>query len=48
MDFGMDDQVLMGMGIESVRVQEGYFRPHYAQEVRGNRLLLDPSGGCGF
>lgn len=26
----------------------GYFRPHYAQEVRGNRLLLDPSGGCGF
>ena len=27
---------------------EGHFKPHYAQEVRGNRLLLDPSGGCGF
>ncbi len=26
----------------------GYFLPHYAQEVKGNRLLLDPSGGCGF
>ncbi len=27
---------------------EGRFRPQYAQEVRGNRLLLDPDGGCGF
>jgi len=26
----------------------GYFQPRYAQEVRGNRLLLDPMGGCGF
>lgn len=26
----------------------GRFQPHYAQEVRGNRLLLDPLGGCGF
>jgi hypothetical protein len=27
---------------------EGFFKPHYDQEVRGNRLLLDPLGGCGF
>ncbi|MCK4417378.1 MAG: hypothetical protein KAV99_04355 [Candidatus Latescibacteria bacterium] len=27
---------------------KGYFKSHYAQEVRGNRLLLDPLGGCGF
>ena len=27
---------------------EGRFQPEYAQEIRGNRLLLDPTGGCGF
>lgn len=27
---------------------EGHFQPRYAQEVQGNRLLLDPMGGCGF
>ncbi len=26
----------------------GHFKPQYAQEVKGNRLLLDPTGGCGF
>ena len=26
----------------------GHFMPHYAEEVRGNRLILDPLGGCGF
>lgn len=26
----------------------GHFQPHYIQEIRGNRLLLDPLGGCGF
>ena len=26
----------------------GYFKLQYAQEVRGNRLLLDTMGGCGF
>ena len=26
----------------------GGFRPRYAQEVRGNRLVLDHEGGCGF
>lgn len=25
-----------------------HFRPGYSQEVRGNRLLLDKYGGCGF
>ena len=27
---------------------QGYFSPEYSEEVRGNRLLLDPKGGCGF
>ncbi len=27
---------------------KGHFRPRYAQEVRGNRLILDHLGGCGF
>jgi hypothetical protein len=27
---------------------EGRFKPVYSQEVRGNRLLLDETGGCGF
>ena len=27
---------------------EGCFRPEYSEEVRGNRLILDPKGGCGF
>jgi len=26
----------------------GHFLPRYAQEEKGNRLLLDPLGGCGF
>lgn len=26
----------------------GHFSPHYCQEINGNRLLLDPLGGCGF
>jgi len=26
----------------------GHFKPQYFQEVKGNRLLLDPLGGCGF
>lgn len=26
----------------------GHFKPRYIQEVKGNRLLLDPLGGCGF
>lgn len=26
----------------------GHFSPHYYQEVKGNRLLLDSLGGCGF
>lgn len=29
-------------------VFEGGFRPEYSAEVRGNRLLLDRDGGCGF
>lgn len=27
---------------------EGHYRPGYSQEVRGNRLILDQMGGCGF
>lgn len=27
---------------------EGHFRLQYAEEAEGNRLLLDPMGGCGF
>ena len=27
---------------------QGRFTPAYSQEIRGNRLLLDPKGGCGF
>ena len=26
----------------------GLFTPEYSEEVRGNRLILDPEGGCGF
>jgi hypothetical protein len=26
----------------------GHFRPRYAQEANGNRLILDELGGCGF
>ncbi|MFQ6079491.1 MAG: hypothetical protein ACE5NJ_10210, partial [Thermodesulfobacteriota bacterium] len=42
------DSVLIFAPQQHLRLTfEGHFRPHYTQEVRGNRLLLDPLGGCG-
>ena len=43
------DSVLIFAPQQHMRLAfEGHFRPQYAQEVQGNRLLLDPMGGCGF
>ena len=43
------DSVLIFAPQQHLRLTfKGSFKPHYAQEVRGNRLLLDPLGGCGF
>jgi len=43
------DSVLILAPRQNLRLAfEGHFQPHYSQETRGNRLLLDPVGGCGF
>ncbi|MBU7004019.1 MAG: hypothetical protein HXS50_00535 [Theionarchaea archaeon] len=43
------DSVLIFSPQQHLRLTfRGHFSPSYAQEVRGNRLLLDPLGGCGF
>jgi hypothetical protein len=43
------DSVLIFTPQQHLRLMfTGHFKPRYAQEARGNRLLLDPSGGCGF
>jgi len=43
------DSVLIFSPQQHMRLAfEGSFRPQYSEEVRGNRLLLDQDGGCGF
>ncbi len=43
------DSVLVLAPQQHIRIAfQGQFEAEYAQEVRGNRLLLDPLGGCGF
>jgi len=43
------DSVLIFAPQQHLRLTfRGHFRPSYSREVRGNRLILDPLGGCGF
>jgi len=43
------DSVIVFAPQQHIRLRfEGHFRPEYSQEVKGNRLLLDQLGGCGF
>jgi len=43
------DSILIFEPMQHVRITfEGHYRPSYSQEVRGNRLILDQIGGCGF
>ena len=43
------DSVLIFAPLQNMKLEfEGHFKPEYAHEVRGNRLLLDAMGGCGF
>jgi len=43
------DSVLIFAPQQHLRLAfEGHFQPQYAQEVKGNRLLLDETGGCGL
>ena len=43
------DSVLVFEPHQNMRLEfDGLFKPAYNRELRGNRLLLDNSGGCGF
>lgn len=43
------DSVLIFAAQQNLKLRfEGYFQPEYNHQVRGNRLLLDNTGGCGF
>ena len=43
------DSVLIFAAQQNMKLAfAGHFSPAYRQEVRGNRLLLDDTGGCGF
>lgn len=43
------DSILIFEPQQHIRLTfNGHFRPSYAQETKGNRLILDQSGGCGF
>jgi hypothetical protein len=43
------DSVLVFEPHQNLRLAfDGLFKPAYSRELRGNRLLLDNSGGCGF
>jgi len=43
-----DSVLIFAPSQHTILTFDGHFEAKYAQEVRGNRLLLDPMGGCGF
>ena len=43
------DSVLIFAPQQNMKLRfSGHYRPEYSEEVRGNRIVLDAEGGCGF